>query len=143
MEILEKQVDGKLTCEDLVKSFQNLYTTIDQLLARVGRKMVAMAQGCHSSLELENLHSSIAKMQAILESQFVGGVDDQPPKLFESMDQMKNEVISSSNLNAETIASQISASANKIDNLTTLIKKKDGDIAALTKNLKETNEKYQ
>ena len=29
MGILEKQVDGKLTCEDLVKSFQNLYTTID------------------------------------------------------------------------------------------------------------------
>ena len=41
------------------------------------------------------------------------------------MDQMKNEVISSNNLNAETIASQISASANKIDNLTALIKKKD------------------
>ena len=137
------KIADRLTSEDLVKSFQNLYTTIDQLLARAGRKMVAVAQGCHSSLELENLHSSIAKMQAILESQFVGGVDDQPPKLFESMDQMKNEVISSNNLNAETIASQISASANKIDNLTTLIKKKDGDIAALTKNLKETDEKYQ
>ena len=59
------------------------------------------------------------------------------------MDQMKNEVISSNNMNAETIASQISASVNKIDNLTTLIKKKDGDIAALTKNLKETDEKCQ
>jgi peptidoglycan hydrolase CwlO-like protein len=59
------------------------------------------------------------------------------------MDQMKNEVISSNNLNAETIASQISASANKIDNLTALIKKKDSDIAALNKDLKETHEKYQ
>jgi len=59
------------------------------------------------------------------------------------MDQMKNEVISSNNLNAETIAIQISASANKIDNLSTLIKKKDADIAALNKNLKQTDEKCQ
>ena len=102
--------------------------------------MVTVAQGCHSSLELENLHSSIAKMQALLESQFVGGDDDKSAKLFESLDQMESRVISSNNLNAETIASQISASANKIDNLTTLIKKKDGDIAALTKNHKETDE---
>ena len=29
MEILEKQVEGKLVSEDLVKTFQNLYTTID------------------------------------------------------------------------------------------------------------------
>jgi peptidoglycan hydrolase CwlO-like protein len=82
-------------------------------------------------------------MQAILESQFVGGDDDKSAKLFESLDQMESRVISSNNMNAETIASQISASANKIDNLATLIKKKDGDIAALTKNLKETDEKYQ
>ena len=105
--------------------------------------MVAVAQGCHSSLELENLHSSIAKMQAILESQFVGGDDDKAAKLFESLDQMESRVISSNNMNAETIASQISASANKIDNLTTLIKKKDADIASLTKNIKETDEKYK
>jgi peptidoglycan hydrolase CwlO-like protein len=59
------------------------------------------------------------------------------------MDHMKNEVISSNNLNAESIASQISASANKIDTLTSLIKKKDGDIASLTKNLKESDEKYK
>ena len=51
-------------------------------------------------------------MQVILESQFVGGDDDYHAKLFESMDQMKNEVIYSNKLNAETIASQISASAN-------------------------------
>ena len=82
-------------------------------------------------------------MQAVLESQFVGGDDDYHAKLFESMDQMKNEVISSNKLNAETIASQISASANKIDNLSTLIKKKDADIAALNKNLKQTDEKCQ
>ena len=94
-------------------------------------------------MELENLHSSIAKMQALLESQFVGGDDDQPAKLFESLGQMKTEVISSNNLNAESIASQISASANKIDILTSLIKKKDVDIAALTRNLKESEENYK
>ena len=56
---------------------------------------------------------------------------------------MKTEVISSNNLNSESIANQISASGNKIDNLSLLIKQKDSDIAALTKNLKETDEKYQ
>ena len=82
-------------------------------------------------------------MQALLESQFVGGDDDEPAKLFEALGQMKTEVISSNNLNAESIASQISAFANKIDILTSLIKKKDGDIAALTKNLKESDENYK
>ena len=56
---------------------------------------------------------------------------------------MKSEVISSNNLNSESIANQISASGNKIDNLSRIIKQKDSDISALTKNLKETNEKYQ
>ena len=77
--------------------------------------MVAAAQGCHSSLELESLQSCLAKMQALLESQFVGGDEEKPAKLFESMDQMKNEVISSNNLNSESIANQISAFAIKID----------------------------
>ena len=105
--------------------------------------MVAAAQGCHSSIELESLQSSLAKMQVLLESQFVGGDEDKPAKLFESMDQMKNEVISSNNLNAESIANQISAFALKIDTQTSLIKKKDGEIAALTKNLKDSDEKYK
>ena len=143
MEILEKHAEGRLVSEELVQTFQKLYTTIDQLLARVGRRMVAAAQGGHSSLELEVLQSSIARMQALFESQFVGGDEDKPAKLFESLDQMKSEVISSNNLNAESIASQISAFANKIDILTSLIKKKDGDIAALTKNLKESDENYK
>ena len=82
-------------------------------------------------------------MQALLESQFVGGDEDKPAKVFESMDQMKNEVISSNNLNAESIANQISAFALKIDTQTSLIKKKDGEIAALTKNLKESDEKFK
>jgi hypothetical protein len=63
----------------LVKSFQNLYTFIDKLLTRVGRRMVAaVAQGCHSSLEHENLQSLCSKMMSLFESQFVGGDDDKP-----------------------------------------------------------------
>jgi hypothetical protein len=105
--------------------------------------MVAAAQGCHSSLELESLQSSLVKMQALLESQFVGGDEEKPAKLFESLDQMESRVISSNNLNAESIANQISAFALKIDTQTSLIKKKDGEIAALTKNLKESDEKFK
>ena len=103
--------------------------------------MVAAPQGCHSSLELESLQPSLVKMRALLESQFVGGDEDRPAKLIESMDQMKNEVISSNNLNAESIANQISAFALKIDTQTSLIKKKDSEIAGLTKNLNEIAEK--
>jgi hypothetical protein len=52
---------------------------------------------------------------------------------------MKNEVISANNLNSESKDSQMSAS---IDNLARLIMAKDGDIAALTKSLRESDEKY-
>jgi hypothetical protein len=56
---------------------------------------------------------------------------------------MKTEVISSINLTSESIANQKGASASQIDTLFRLINQKDGEIAALTKNLKETDEKYQ
>jgi len=56
---------------------------------------------------------------------------------------MKSEVISSNNLNTETIANQMGASANQIDTFLRLIIQKDGEISALTKNLKEIDEKYQ
>ena len=55
---------------------------------------------------------------------------------------MKSEVISSNNLNSESIANQIGASANQIDTFLRLINQKDGEIATLTKNLKESDEKY-
>ena len=105
--------------------------------------MVVVAQGGHSSFELESLQSSLAKMQALLESQFVGGDEDQPAKLFEPQEQMESRVISANNLNAESIASQISAFALRIDTQTSLIKKKDAEIAAYIKNLKESEEKFK
>ena len=43
-------------------------------------------------------------MMNLFESQFVGGDEEKPAKLFEFLDQMKSEVISSNNLNAESIA---------------------------------------
>ena len=79
-------------------------------------------------------------MLTLFETQFVGDDDEKPAKLFEFLDQMESRVISSNNVNAEGIANQISASSLKIDNLTSQIKKKDGDIAVLTKNLKESEE---
>ena len=105
--------------------------------------MVAAAHGCHSSLELENLQSLSARMLTLFETQFVGGDDEKPAKLFEFLDQMESRVISSNNVNSENIASQISAYAHKNDTLTSLIKQKDENIAALSKNLKESEEKHK
>ena len=83
--------------------------------------MVAAAQGSHSSLEHENLQSLCAKMMRLFESQFEGGDEDKPAKLFEFLDLMKSEVIASNNLNTESLANQIGASANQIDTLFRLI----------------------
>ena len=44
--------------------------------------MVAVAQGCHCSIEHENLQSLCTKMMSLFESQFVGGEDDKPAQLF-------------------------------------------------------------
>ena len=74
MEILEKQVKGKLVSEDLVKTFQKLYSTIDELLAKVGKRMVAVVQGSHSSSQNEN----VAKILSLLENLFVGSDEGNP-----------------------------------------------------------------
>ena len=48
--------------------------------------MVAATQGCHSSFEHENLQSLCTKMMSLFESQFVGGDEDKPAKLYEFLD---------------------------------------------------------
>lgn len=78
---------------------------------------------------------------SLFESQFVGRDEEKPAKLYEFLDQMESRVISSNNLNSENISNQISTSSQAINNLSTLIKKKDGEIAALTKDLNESEEK--
>ena len=60
----------------------------------------------------------------------MGGDEGQPAKLYEFLGQMNTEAISSNNIATESI-----------DTLASLIKQKDGDIAALAKNLKESEEK--
>jgi hypothetical protein len=106
------KIDERLTSEDLVQTFQKFYTAIAKLLTRVGRKMVAVAQGdCKSSFEHENLQVLCTKIMSIFESQFVGGDEDKPAKLFEFLDQMESRVISSNNLNSENISNQISNSS--------------------------------
>ena len=106
------KIDERLTSEDLVQTFQKFYTAIDKLLTRVGRRMVAVAQGgSQSSLEHENLQALCTKMMSLFESQFVGGEEDKPAKLFEFLDQMESRVISSNNLNSENISNQISTSS--------------------------------
>ena len=44
--------------------------------------MVAIVQGCQSSLEHENLKSICTKLLSVFESQFVGGDEDKPAQLF-------------------------------------------------------------
>jgi hypothetical protein len=68
MKILEKQVNGKLVSENLVKTFQKLNAAIDLLLARVEIKIVADPQDVQSSQQNENL----VKMLSLFENLFVG-----------------------------------------------------------------------
>ena len=56
--------------------------------------MVIAAQGCHSSIEHENIQSLCTKMMNLFENQFMDGDEDKPAKLFEFLDLMKSEVIS-------------------------------------------------
>ena len=81
----------------------------------------AVAQGC-SSLEHENLQSLCTKMMSLFESQFVGRDEDKPAKLLKFLDQMNSEVMSSYNLNSESIANHIGASSSTIDSLSRIIK---------------------
>ena len=107
IEILEKQVKGKLASEDLVKTFQKLYSTIDELLAKVGKRMVAVVQGSHSSSQNENS----AKILTLLENLFVGSHDGNPAQVIEFLDQIRNDIISKNDVNAERLSKKISGSA--------------------------------
>ena len=89
-EIYSKNAKGKLVSEDFVQTFLKLQGTIDQLLARVGRKMVAVAKGSHSSLQNENT----AKILTLLENLFVGNDESQPPQLIEFLNQNKTDIMS-------------------------------------------------
>jgi hypothetical protein len=107
MEILEKQVKGKLLSEDLVKTFQKLYSTIDELLARVGKRMVAVVQGSHSCSQNEN----VTKILTLLENLFVGSEEGNPAQLIEFLDQIRHDIISKNDLNAESLSKKISGTA--------------------------------
>jgi hypothetical protein len=107
MEILEKQVKGKLLSEDLVKTFQKLYSTIDELLAKVGKRMVAVVQGSHSCSQNEN----VTKILTLLENLFVGSEEGNPSQLIEFLDQIRHDIISKNDLNAESLSKKISGTA--------------------------------
>ena len=108
IDILMKHAQGKPLSEDLVQAFLKLHSTIDSLLARVGRRMVVAAQGVQSSLQNEN----IAKMLSLFESLFVGNDEGQPPQLIEFLEQNKTDVIAKNDLNAENITNKISGIAH-------------------------------
>ena len=107
-EIYSKNAKGKLVSEDFVQTFLKLQGTIDQLLARVGRKMVAVAQGSHPTLQNENT----AKILTLLESLFVGNDEGQPPQLIEFLDQNKTDIMSKNDLNSETLSNKITGIAH-------------------------------
>jgi hypothetical protein len=62
---------------------------------------------------------------SLFESQFFGSHDDKPGKLFEFLDLIKREVISSTNLYSLSTATKIGGSADQIDGLFRQIKQKD------------------
>jgi septal ring factor EnvC (AmiA/AmiB activator) len=82
-------------------------------------------------------------MMSLFESQFVGGDEDRPAKLLEFLDHVESRVISSNSQNSENIFNHLTDSSQKIDRLTSLIKKEDDENAALIKDLDESEEKQE
>ena len=66
-----------------------------------------------------------------------------PAQFIDFLDQIKTDVISSNNLNAESIAKQINASVHTFNTQTSKIKENEIEIAALRNNLKEFEDKYE
>ena len=108
IEIYEKNAKGNLISEDFVSTFQKLQATIDQHLARVGIKMVAVAQGCHSSLQNEN----VAKILTLLEGLFLDSDEGKPAQIIEFLDQNKTDIISRNDLNSENLSNKITGIAH-------------------------------
>ena len=74
--------------------------------------MVAVPQGRHSSVEHDNLQSLCTKLLSLLESQFVGGEDNESAQLLSFLDQMRTEIITSNNMNSQSISKQIIANSH-------------------------------
>jgi hypothetical protein len=69
--------------------------------------MVAVAQGCHSSLQNDNS----TKILSLLENLFVGSEEGNPAQILEFLDQIRNDIISKNDLNAENLSNKISGNA--------------------------------
>ena len=69
--------------------------------------MVAVAQGCHSSLQNDNS----TKILSLLENLFVGSDEGNPAQILEFLDQIRNDIISKNDLNAESLSDKISGNA--------------------------------
>ena len=72
----------------------------------------------------------------------MGSDEGNPAQFIEILDQIKTDVISSNNLNAESIAKQMSNSFHTFNTQTSIIKKKDEEIAAFRENLRKSEEKH-
>jgi hypothetical protein len=70
--------------------------------------MVAVAHGCHSSLQNEN----VSKILSLLENLFVGSDDGNPAQLIEFLDQIRTDIISKNDLNAESLSKKISGNGH-------------------------------
>ena len=69
--------------------------------------MVTVAQGCHSSLQNDNT----TKILSLLENLFVGSDEGNPAQILEFLDQIRNDIISKNDLNAESLSNKISGNA--------------------------------
>ena len=69
--------------------------------------MVAVAQGCHSSLQNDNT----TKILSLLENLFVGRDEGNPAQILEFLDQLRNDIISKNDLNAENLSEKIGGNA--------------------------------
>ena len=69
--------------------------------------MVAVAHGCHSSFQNDNS----TKILSLLENLFVGSDEGNPAQILEFLDQIRNDIISKNDLNAENLSDKISGNS--------------------------------
>ena len=92
------------------------------------------------SLDIANLESLGTRLLTLFDNHFEGNELDRTGKLYEFLDQMRDNVISSNKSISEDSDNQIFASINAHSKI---VEQANAKIAVLSRDVKETEEKYQ
>ena len=126
--------------EDVAIGFQKYIDFLEDKLTKAGKKPVMKAVS-QQSLEVANIESLGTRLLNLFDKQFVGDEEDRTGKLYEFLDQMRDDVISANKLNSAEFESQKQdAIIAAINTHSQIVKQGNAEIAALTKKLKETED---